>query len=128
VLDAELIREHELSAPAYEALLFLHDAPDRRMRMGDLAAQVLFTPSGISRLVERLERDGLVRRIAGGRDGRERLAELTDAGSKRLREAALTHVAGVRRLFLAHLTPEDLDRLGDVWDRTLGIVGATAAS
>jgi DNA-binding MarR family transcriptional regulator len=118
-LDADLQREHGLSVAAYEALLFLREAPDRQLRMSDLATQVLFTPSGISRLVARLEGDGLVTRVAGGRDGRERLAALTDAGLDRLRDAAATHVAGVRRLFLSRLASDELEQLGDIWDRTL---------
>ena len=116
-LDAELIADHGLSLAAYDALLFLHRAPDHRLRMTDLGRQVLFTPSGISRLIDRLELDGLVRRAPGPNDGRERLAELTELGLERLREAAVTHVAGVRRLFLDRFSGSELQQLGEFWER-----------
>ena len=116
-LDAELVANHGLSLAAYDALLFLHRAPDHRLRMTDLGQQVLFTPSGISRLIDRLEVDRLVRRAPGPKDGRERLAELTELGIERLREAAATHVAGVRRLFLDRFSEPELQQLGDFWDR-----------
>ncbi len=116
-LDAELVASHGLSLAAYDALLFLHRAPEHRLRMTDLGRQVLFTPSGISRLIDRLEREGLVRRMAGSDDGRERLAELTELGLDRLREAAVTHVAGVRRLFLDQFSRSELRQLSDLWGR-----------
>ena len=116
-LDAELVANHGLSLAAYDALLFLHRAPDHRLRMTDLGRQVLFTPSGISRLIDRLELDGLVRRAPGPNDGRERLAELTELGLERLREAAVTHVAGVRRLFLDRFSEPELQQLGEYWER-----------
>jgi DNA-binding MarR family transcriptional regulator len=116
-LDAELVAGHGLSAAAYDALLFLHRAPEHRLRMTDLSRQVLFTPSGVSRLIDRLEREGLVRRLDGDADGRERLAELTDLGLERLRAAAVTHVAGIRRMFLDRFTPAELDQLAEFWKR-----------
>ena len=116
-LDAELVANHGLSLAAYDALLFLHRAPDHRLRMTDLGRQVLFTPSGISRLIDRLEHDGLVRRAPGSNDGRERLAELTELGLERLREAAVTHVGGVRRLFLDRFSEPELQQLGEFWER-----------
>ena len=116
-LDAELVVNHGLSLAAYDALLFLHRAPDHRLRMTELGRQVLFTPSGVSRLIDRLEHDGLVRRAAGPHDGRERLAELTELGLERLREAAATHVAGVRRLFLGQFSRSELQQLSAFWER-----------
>lgn len=115
-LDAELVAEHGLSLAAYDALLFLHRAPGHRLRMTDLGREVLFTPSGVSRLIDRLEAEGLVRRVAGA-DGRERMAELTDDGLARLRTAAVTHVAGVRRLFLDRFSPAELEQLRVSWAR-----------
>ena len=116
-LDAELVAGHGLSLAAYDALLFLQRAPGHRLRMTDLGRQVLFTPSGISRLIDRLELDGLVRRAPGLNDGRERLAEVTELGLERLREAAVTHVAGVRRLFLGQFSESELKQLGEFWER-----------
>ena len=116
-LDAELVADHGLSLAAYDALLFLQQAPGHRLRMTDLARQVLFTPSGISRLIDRLERAGLVHRIAGDADGRERIAELTALGLERLRAAAATHVAGIRRLFLDRFSSAELEQMSGYWDR-----------
>lgn len=116
-LDAELVERHGLSLAAYDALLFLHRAPAHRLRMTDLGREVLFTPSGISRLIDRLEREGLVRRAAGTEDGRERLAELTELGLERLRAAAVTHVAGIRRLFLDRFSPDEIEQLSGFWAR-----------
>lgn len=116
-LDAELMASHGLSLAAYDALLFLHRAPGQRLRMTDLGREVLFSPSGISRLIDRLERERLVRRVAGAGDGRERLAELTDLGRERLRAAAVTHVAGIRRLFLERFSSEELTQMSSFWER-----------
>ena len=116
-LDAELISAHGLSLAAYDALLFLHRAPGHRLRMTDLGSQVLFSPSGVTRLIDRLERLGLVRRVAGPSDGRERMAELTERGIERLREAAPTHVAGIRRSFVDRFSAAELDQLAEFWQR-----------
>ena len=116
-LDAELVAAHGLSLAAYDALLFLHRAPEGRLRMTDLGRLVLFTPSGISRLIDRLERERLVRRVPGAGDGRERIAELSDLGRERLRAAAATHVAGIRRLFLDRFSSAELELMRDLWRR-----------
>jgi DNA-binding MarR family transcriptional regulator len=87
------------------------------MRMGDLAGRVLITLSGVTRLVGRLEREGLVRRERSPEDGRGSYAVLTEAGLLRLREAHPTHLAGVRQLFLRHFDEEELQMLGGFWDR-----------
>lgn len=116
-LDAELRAEHGLTLSCYEVLLFLAWSPDRRMRMGDLAGRVLITLSGVTRLIGRLEREGLVRRERSPEDGRGHYAVLTEAGLLRLREAHPTHLAGVRQLFLQHFDEEELRTLVGFWDR-----------
>ncbi len=116
-LDEELRAEHGLTLSCYEVLLFLAWSPDRRMRMGDLAGRVLITLSGVTRLVGRLEREGLVRRERSPEDGRGHYAVLTEAGLLRLREAHPTHLAGVRQLFLQHFEEEELRTLVGFWDR-----------
>jgi len=78
---------------------------------------VLLSASGVSRLVDRLERDGLVRRERCSEDGRGYWAVLTTRGERTFREARATHLAGVRRLFLRHFAGDDLTRLADYWER-----------
>jgi DNA-binding MarR family transcriptional regulator len=115
-LDAELSATHDLPLRSYEVLLLLEDAPDRRLRMTDLSRNVLLSPSGLTRLVDRLEREGLVGRERCPEDGRGYYAVLTDAGDQRLQEARATHLAGVRRLFLDRLGADDLQRLAAYWE------------
>ncbi len=85
--------------------------------MGEFAGRVLITLSGVTRLVGRLEGEGLVRRERDPEDGRGCYAVLTEAGLLRLREAHPTHLAGVRRLFLSRFTDPELETLGGFWDR-----------
>jgi DNA-binding MarR family transcriptional regulator len=116
-LDDDLRATHGLTLSSYEALLFLAWSPGRRMRMGELAGRVLITLSGVTRLIGRLEREGLVRRERSSEDGRGHYAVLTEAGLLRLREAHPTHLAGVRQLFLQHFNEEELQTLAGFWDR-----------
>jgi DNA-binding MarR family transcriptional regulator len=118
-LDAELLREHELPLTSYEVLINLEAAPDRRRRMAELAEGVLLSRSGMTRLVDRLERDGLIERDACASDGRGMFAVLTDEGLELLRRARRTHLDGVRERFLRHFSAEELERLAGLWDRVL---------
>ncbi len=111
VLEAELLAEQQLSLAAYDVLVQLAEAPDRRLRMTDLADAVLLSRSGVTRLVDRLEKVGLVARCRVEKDGRGVAAELTDAGLSRLRVASRTHLAGVVRHFAARLEETDLGPL-----------------
>jgi len=116
-LDAELEAEHGLGVTSYEVLLYLADAAGGRMRMHDLASSVLLSRSGLTRLVDRLERDGLLERKSCEDDARGAFAVLTPAGRQKLDAARRTHLDGVRRHFLEHLADDELDALGDIWDR-----------
>lgn len=118
-LDAELITAHALPLRSYEVLLMLEDAPGRRLRMTGLSRSVLLSPSGVTRLVDRLEREGFVDRERCPDDGRGFFAVLTDAGARRVQEARVTHLAGVRRLFLDRLSPADLRNLSVAWERVV---------
>jgi DNA-binding MarR family transcriptional regulator len=118
-LDAELERAHGLSLTSYEVLLFLNDSPEGRLRMHDLASSVLLSRSGLTRLADRLERDGFIEREACESDARGSFAVITAAGREKLCAARVTHLDGVRRHFLSHLDDEAQDRLGDVWERVL---------
>jgi DNA-binding MarR family transcriptional regulator len=118
-LDAQLDAAHALQLTSYEVLLYLSDAEGGRMRMNDLAASVLLSRSGLTRLVDRLERDGYLERCSCAHDARGAFAVLTPAGREKLDAARETHLAGVRELFLSHFSEEELDVLGDAWDRVL---------
>jgi DNA-binding MarR family transcriptional regulator len=119
-LDAELLAEHGLSVSTYEVLMFVADAEDERMRMADLADHVLLSRSGMTRLVDRLVRDGLVERCAAEDDARGAYAKLTPAGRTKLDAARRTHLDGVRRIFLRNLRADEQRELGDLWERILG--------
>jgi DNA-binding MarR family transcriptional regulator len=125
-LDAQLEAAHGLALSSYEVLMYLHDADEGRMRMSELATTVILSRSGLTRLVDRLERDGLIERQSCASDARGAYASLTDAGRRRLGEARATHLAGVRSLFLDHLGDAELDALGAAWERVLPGVGDAA--
>jgi DNA-binding MarR family transcriptional regulator len=112
-LSSELEAEHGLTINDYEVLLHLARAQERRMRRVDLAEQVLLTPSGITRLLEGLERLGYVDRAACTEDARVKYALLTDEGLAKLRAAGRTHVAGIERLFLERFDEHERAQLSD---------------
>jgi DNA-binding MarR family transcriptional regulator len=117
VLGREL-REHEdLPLAWYDVLVQLSETPDRRRRMQELADAVLLSKSGLTRLVDRMEQQGLVRRVECPTDRRGTLAELTDAGYERLASTAPTHLDGVRRHFTDLLDDEEAEVLGRALDR-----------
>jgi DNA-binding MarR family transcriptional regulator len=107
-LEAELLTEQELSLASYDVLVQLAEAPDRRLRMTELADAVLLSRSGITRLVDRLEKGGLVARCPVENDGRGVAARLTDNGLSRLRTASRTHLRGIGQHFVARLDEADL--------------------
>ena len=115
--NAELVAEHGLTLSDYEVLLRLARAPDRRMRRVDLAAQVLLTPSGITRLLAGLERSGYVERAACESDARVTYAQLTEDGRAKLRAASKTHLESVRSVFSDRMTPSELEALRDLLQR-----------
>lgn len=112
VLDADLVREQRLPLIEYLALMHLSEAPDRQMRMSDLAGACELSVSGMTRVVHRLENDGLVQRVKCTQDARSSKAVLTDAGLARLKDAWRTNLSSVRRHFLDHLEGLDLKALG----------------
>jgi DNA-binding MarR family transcriptional regulator len=116
-LDAQLAREHKLPLSSYEVLLFLADAPEGRMRMSDLAESVLLSRSGLTRLVDRLEREGLLKRERCESDARGLFAEITPAGRELFDSARRTHLEGVRALFLDRFSRHELRTLGGLWQK-----------
>ena len=116
-LDAQLAREHKLPLSSYEVLLFLAEAPEGRMRMSDLAESVLLSRSGLTRLVDRLEREGLLKRERCESDARGLFAEITPAGRQLFDAARRTHLDGVRALFLDRFSRDELRTLGVLWQK-----------
>jgi DNA-binding MarR family transcriptional regulator len=110
-LNAELTADHGLTISDYEVLLRLARAPESRMRRVDLAEQVLLTASGVTRLLDGLERDGFVERGSCDTDRRVVYAVLTDAGLAKLREASESHLAQIDAFFAARFDEDELGEL-----------------
>jgi len=122
LLDEKLSRElqaaHGLTMADYEILVRLSEAPDRRLRMSQLATHTLASRSRLSHQVDRLEKSGLVERQACESDRRGANAVLTEHGWEVLVAAAPTHVDGVRRHLVDRLTEDEFAAMG----KALGIV------
>ncbi len=116
-LDAELERAHRLPMTSYEVLHHLEGASGGRMRMCDLAEQAQLSRSGLTRLVDRLEREELLERCSCEHDARGSYACLTDTGRERLKEARGTHLAVVREHFFSRFSEHELSALADMWER-----------
>jgi DNA-binding MarR family transcriptional regulator len=126
-IDRRLRAEGLISLADYGVLITLVTAPGMRLRMSDLGTQRMLTPSGITRVVVRLEKQGLVRREPDPADGRAAFAALTRPGLEALRRAQVVHHATVRELYLGRLTQNDLDRLARLLEKALpGVVSASA--
>ena len=108
-LDEELRAEHDLTIGEYDALVTIAQAPERRIRMRQLADEVILSKSGVTRLIDRLVDDGLVERSACLSDARGAEAVLTDRGLARLRAASTTHLRGIHEHFLAVLGADELN-------------------
>jgi DNA-binding MarR family transcriptional regulator len=120
-IDHALAEAHGMSVTEFDVLITLFNAPGRRLRMSQLAQSALLTPSGLTGLVGRLERQGLVTRAVDDDDRRGYFAILTDAGDTRLCEARITHNAVVRERLTRHLTDRQIQGMGSLWTR-LGTV------
>jgi DNA-binding MarR family transcriptional regulator len=116
-LDAELDARHNLPLTSYDVLIHLQAAPDKRLRMAELADRVLLSRSGLTRLADRLEREGLIARDTCTSDGRGSFAVLTEQGERLLGRARPTHLGGVRERFLSHFDDDELRLLGQFWER-----------
>lgn len=115
-LDRELREEHGISLSEYEILVRLSESADHRMRMALLADSLSHSRSRVTHTIARMERDGLVRRQAAAADGRGVEAVMTEAGYRRLVDAAPSHVRGVRQHLVDLATREDFAALGRVFD------------
>jgi DNA-binding MarR family transcriptional regulator len=116
-LDAELEQAHRLPMSSYEVLHHLEHSSGGRMRMCDLAEQAQLSRSGLTRLVDRLEREGLLERCSCEHDARGSYACLTETGRVRLCEARGTHLTVVKEHFLSRFSESELTLMADMWER-----------
>lgn len=123
-LSADLVLEHGLTINDYEALLLLSRAEGNLMRRVDLAEGLLLTPSGVTRLLDGLERAGYVDKATCESDARVTYAVLTEAGREKLEDASRSHVAATRALFEERFSEEELAQLADLLGRLPGAAGA----
>jgi len=120
VLEAELQAAHGVTMTEYFVLVNLSEAPDRQLRMSELAARGALSLSAISRVVDGLERRGLVERVRCPSDRRGLLAVLSDRGMACLEEVYPTHLRGVREHVMCHLGGLDLEAVADAVGRFAG--------
>lgn len=113
LLDGDMLEAHGLNITEYNVLMNLSEAPKRSLRMSELANYVAITDSGLTRVLDRLSRRGLVERVRAHDDGRGQIAVLTRAGLARLKKAWPSHLASVRFHILDHLEGLDLVALAD---------------
>ncbi len=116
-LEADLLDNHNLPLAWYDVLARLVEAGDRRLRMSELADRVMLSPSGLTRLIDRLEANGLVSREHAEGDGRGLYAVLTDAGFQRLREASGTHLRGIHEYVISKYSAEELREVARLLER-----------
>ena len=117
VINAQLEADHGLTINDFECLLLLARAEERRMRRVDLAEQLILTASGVTRLLDGLEKEGWVDRAACASDRRVTYAVLTEEGYRKLKEASETHVADLRSYFETRYSSEELEHLADLLGR-----------
>ncbi len=119
-IDRELDLHHRLSVNEFDVLITLDNSPERKLRMTDLAREVMLSSGGLTRLVGRLEQRGLVRREPDPVDARSFHASLTDAGARRLAEARTTHDAVIQETFGRPLSNAQLGALARALNTILG--------
>ena len=115
--EEALVGTHGITEGEYGVLVSLSEADDRRLRMCDLAQTLRLSPSGLTRRIDGLAKQGYVTREPSADDRRVMLAVLTDDGMAKLEIAAPTHVAAVRSSLIDHLSGDDIRILGEVLDR-----------
>lgn len=108
---AAQFEEHRLSPVEFEVLMRLARSPRNRLRMTDLAGQTSLSTSGVTRVVDRMDRGGLIRREACPSDRRSSYAVITEAGLTRLREIVPGHLELVQKWFIDQLSPDQLEQM-----------------
>ena len=119
-LSAELVNDHGLTINDYEALLRLARADDQKLKRVELAESLILTASGVTRLLDGLERSGYVEKGSCDSDARVTYAVLTDAGRAKLAEASKSHIASIRALFEERLDSRELATLAELLGRLPG--------
>lgn len=117
--DAELRSRCGLPLAWYDVFLALNQAPGRRLRMSELAAEVVVSRTRVSRIVDEMHKEGLVDREPDPDDRRSSFAVLSAAGRARLREAAPVYLAAIERDFASHLTPAEARTVRRALERIL---------
>jgi DNA-binding MarR family transcriptional regulator len=117
LLEQDLLAQRKIPLGSYDVLVQLAEAPGHRLRMSELAEAVLLSRSGLSRLVDRLQKDGLVLRQPDPCDARGLFTVLTDKGRDTLRDASQVHLAGIARLVVHRLTEPELRLLADLMSK-----------
>src|SRR5437660_3636140 len=116
-LGARLEAEHGLTMSDFDVLIQLYHAPEHAMKRIDIARQVLLTPSGITRLLDGLERCGLVAKRSCATDARVSYAVLTDEGLRKITAARDSHNADIDELFGAALAPNEREQFAELLSR-----------
>lgn len=119
LIEQELAEAGQLPLSSYDVLLALVNAPNRRLRMHELAQAVVLSRSGLTRLVDRLEREGLLTRDRSGPDRRATYAVLTLKGFRAFRHAWPIYAQGIIKHFVQHLTEEEMSLLTGMLERVL---------
>jgi DNA-binding MarR family transcriptional regulator len=118
-IEHELIEAKKLPLSSYDVLLALVEAPNRRLRMNELAQAVVLSRSGLTRLVDRLEHEGLLRRDRSGPDRRATYAVLTLKGFRAFRHAWPIYAQGIVKHFIQYLNEEEIGILTQMLERLL---------
>ena len=126
-LEQDLQSQHKIALASYDVLVQLAEAPDHRLRMSELAQAVLLSRSGLTRLVDSMQREGLVERRPDPCDARGLYTVLTRAGVQALREASVVHLAGISELFVNRLADSELVEIARLMDKLEPPGGQAAA-
>lgn len=118
-LDRRLRRNHGIGIDSYGVLITLITEPGSQLTIGQLGERRVLSPSGISRVVDKLAKEQLVARTANPADGRSLLVGLTAQGVQRLREAQVTHHSTVREFLFDNLDEHHIKTLGDIWETAI---------
>ncbi|MFL5895874.1 MAG: MarR family winged helix-turn-helix transcriptional regulator [Thermoleophilaceae bacterium] len=116
VLDAELERDAGIPLRVYDALIHLEETPEG-LRMNELAERILYSKSGFTRVVDRMEEAGLVRRVRPENDRRSILVVLTDKGRNTMEQARRQHRHAIEEHFSSHLSDTDVKALTRAFEK-----------
>ena len=111
------LADHELTLSDYEMLVHLSEAPDRTLRMSDLAERAMMSRSRLSHRIKVMEKEGLVKRQACTHDKRGSFAVMTAKGWSAIKNAAPDHIASVRERFVSHLSKKDQMAIAEIFGR-----------